>query len=89
MVKKLVPKERLLYLPLENGLSWDKICRFLDQPVPKEEFPRINDADGFHSMMAGILNPLLLDAMLKLGAVVVGVVGATGWAFWKYYMAQH
>ncbi|KAI7847489.1 P-loop containing nucleoside triphosphate hydrolase protein [Circinella umbellata] len=40
MVKKTVPKDRLLVLQLGEG--WNRLCEFLDKPIPNEPYPRTN-----------------------------------------------
>ena len=40
-VKATVPPERLLVFSVKEG--WEPLCNFLDQPVPDEPFPHIND----------------------------------------------
>ncbi|KAI9496880.1 hypothetical protein BDB00DRAFT_77378 [Zychaea mexicana] len=35
-VKEYVPQDRLLALKLEEGINLDKICAFLDKPVPAD-----------------------------------------------------
>lgn len=47
MIRGLVPKERLLEWRVEDG--WEPLCEFLKKDVPKEPFPRANDAMGFHN----------------------------------------
>ncbi|KAL8841918.1 MAG: hypothetical protein Q9170_000698 [Blastenia crenularia] len=39
LVKKTVPKERLLEFNVKMG--WPKLCEFLDVPVPAEPFPNL------------------------------------------------
>ncbi|KAI9262280.1 P-loop containing nucleoside triphosphate hydrolase protein [Phascolomyces articulosus] len=38
-VMETVPAERLLVLDLREGITWDKLCAFLEKPVPSEPFP--------------------------------------------------
>ena len=40
MVKRVVPEDRLLVLQLGEG--WNRLCEFLDKPVPNEPYPRTN-----------------------------------------------
>jgi hypothetical protein len=40
-VRKLVPKDRLLEWHASHG--WQPLCEFLDLPVPKEQFPHLNE----------------------------------------------
>ncbi|KAL1924000.1 uncharacterized protein VTP21DRAFT_7035 [Calcarisporiella thermophila] len=46
-VKRVVPEERLLIFNVKEG--WVPLCKFLDVPVPKEAFPRVNDRDAFRA----------------------------------------
>lgn len=34
-----------LEMDITRGDGWDKLCRFLDRPVPDQPFPRVNSAD--------------------------------------------
>jgi hypothetical protein len=44
-VRRTVPADRLL--EYESGQGWEPLCRFLDVPVPDEEYPRLNDTAEF------------------------------------------
>ncbi|CAH0054343.1 unnamed protein product [Clonostachys solani] len=45
-VRSLVPKDRLLEYRVQDG--WEPLCKFLDQPIPKEcPFPNVNDNSDF------------------------------------------
>lgn len=47
-LKKVVPKDRLVFLDLRDG--WEPLCRALDLPVPTDvPFPRINDSEAMDS----------------------------------------
>ncbi|KAI9262270.1 P-loop containing nucleoside triphosphate hydrolase protein [Phascolomyces articulosus] len=41
-VMENVPKERLLVLDLNEGITWEKICPFLDKPIPSQPYPHAN-----------------------------------------------
>mmetsp|Transcript_13867 Transcript_13867/g.15335 ORF Transcript_13867/g.15335 Transcript_13867/m.15335 type:complete len:264 (+) Transcript_13867:43-834(+) len=41
-VKQYVPEDRLLIFNVKEG--WEPLCNFLDLPVPRENFPKLNDA---------------------------------------------
>ena len=41
-VKKTVPANRLLVFEPKEG--WDPLCKFLNLPIPEEQFPHANDA---------------------------------------------
>jgi hypothetical protein len=81
-VRQLVPEENLLEYRVGEG--WARLCEFLDQPMPKEEFPRTNDTKSFGDRMEIVIQLVLLR-FLKRAAPIVGALGAGGAAlyFWK------
>lgn len=56
-VKAAIPAERLLIF--EVGEGWERLCKFLGVPVPKEPFPSENSTAEFlaHSAAAGVQKP--------------------------------
>ncbi|KAI8072870.1 P-loop containing nucleoside triphosphate hydrolase protein [Gongronella butleri] len=44
-VIKTVPADRLLVMNLGDG--WEPLCRFLDKPIPKEDYPKTNATEDF------------------------------------------
>lgn len=46
-VLRTVPKERLLQFDVRDG--WKPLCDFLQKPIPKDPFPRLNERDDFLS----------------------------------------
>ncbi|KAI7882023.1 hypothetical protein K492DRAFT_145421 [Lichtheimia hyalospora FSU 10163] len=48
-VKKNIPSDRLLIMELGEG--WERMCKFLDKPVPSEPYPRVNSTDSFKQMI--------------------------------------
>lgn len=80
MVKRLVPKERLLVMRLDEG--WDPLCRFLGKEVPKgEPFPRVNEGATFAKQWKG-LHTLLYIRAAQAAAMALGAVGAV-WLAWR------
>ncbi len=49
-VMREVPSERLLVFHVSEG--WDPLCRFLGVETPGRAFPRVNDAESFHTTFA-------------------------------------
>jgi hypothetical protein len=49
-VQREVPKDRLLVFKVSEG--WEPLCRFLGVEVPAEPFPRVNEAETFHTTFA-------------------------------------
>lgn len=45
LVRKMVPKERLLEFQI--GESWDRLCEFLEVPMPDVDYPNTNEAAAF------------------------------------------
>ncbi len=52
-VKAAIPADRLLVFEVKQG--WEPLCRFLDVPVPAEDFPRTNDRGEFWDRVNGNL----------------------------------
>lgn len=79
MVRGLVPPERLLTWRVEDG--WEPLCEFLGKEVPKEEFPKTNNAAGYQGRLDDIMNKNGKRAMINLGITLAVVVGlaAAGW----------
>ena len=48
-VKAAIAPERLLVFNVAEG--WEPLCRFLGQPVPATQFPRVNSAEEFKALM--------------------------------------
>lgn len=49
-VKEKCPSEKLLVFNVKEG--WEPLCKFLNVPVPNEDFPRVNDTKQFKALMA-------------------------------------
>ncbi|KAF7596688.1 hypothetical protein BBP40_000611 [Aspergillus hancockii] len=84
-VKEMVPKDRLLVVRLEDGLGWEQVCPFLDLPIPGEKYPRGNDPDKFHLIVEELLGPRAKLALLRLSALVLPVMGLTGYLGWRHF----
>lgn len=46
VIDAIAPERLLVYRP---GDGWEPLCRFLDVPVPDEEFPHLNDTAEFRA----------------------------------------
>ncbi|KAG9758079.1 hypothetical protein KCU73_g4083, partial [Aureobasidium melanogenum] len=62
LIKKLVPKERLLVYKLGSG--WAPLCEFLGKEIPEVEFPRVNETEElqervFLCLMLGLRRTML------------------------------
>lgn len=49
MIRRLVPKERLLEYNVKEG--WEPLCNFLGKEIPGGDFPRLNDGPAFNALM--------------------------------------
>lgn len=87
-MKGTLPKDRLLVVKLEEGLGWEQICPFLDLPIPEGKYPRGNEPDKFHRIVADYMEPRVKAAMLNLGAMVLATAGVAGYLGWRYYVRQ-
>ena len=48
-VQREIPADRLLVY--EVGSGWEPLCRFLDKPIPDEDFPHVNSTDEFGELL--------------------------------------
>ena len=46
-VKAALPAEKLLVFDVKQG--WEPLCRFLNVPVPDQQFPHVNDTEAFRA----------------------------------------
>ena len=51
-VQRGVPSDQLLVYPVGSG--WEPLCKFLDVPVPEEDFPHVNSSETFHELRDAI-----------------------------------
>lgn len=81
LVRRVVPKERLLEYRVGEG--WDKLCSFLEVPVPDHPFPHTNEQKTFGEridVMIGLaLKRVAMRVLPLLGALVA--VGAAAWVY--------
>jgi len=50
-VRAAIPRDRLLVFDVAEG--WEPLCRFLDAPVPKTPFPKLNSHTEFWQLVGG------------------------------------
>lgn len=70
-VKSTVPPEKLLIYDVKEG--WEPLCKFLNKPIPDEEFPYINDKEQIKNELNKILLICYIAQFLRLVAVLGGV----------------
>lgn len=83
MVKRVVPKEKLLMFKLEDG--WGPLCEFLGKPVPDVPFPKVNETKELQKRMKGYVKASYQNALIRMAkrwapvAVVLAGVGIWWW----------
>lgn len=68
----IAPERLLVWHPREG---WDRLCAFLDLPVPDEPFPNINEGASIKLVFQTIT---LVGMSLWVGSIAVAV-GAISW----------
>jgi hypothetical protein len=48
-VREIIPEEQLLIYQVKEG--WEPLCKFLNVPVPNEEFPNTNNREEFWELV--------------------------------------
>jgi len=83
-IKRQIPPDRLHVIRLEDGLGWEQLCAFTGDPIPSVPYPRGQEHEELKDDLVG---GLAKNAAMKLGAVVVPVLGAGIWfglhKFWR------
>ena len=82
MVKKVVPKERLLLFKLEDG--WEPLCRLLGKQIPDVPFPRGIEPLAVQEKINVYISQSYKRSAIKFAkqAVPVVVVAVAGLAWW-------
>ncbi|KAF7304529.1 hypothetical protein HMN09_00855500 [Mycena chlorophos] len=80
-IRALVPKERLLEYEVSQG--WEPLCEFLGRGVPKEAFPRVNDAAQFQERLDQSIRSIVATFVVRkvVPAVVLTAAAAAAW-YW-------
>ncbi|KAF2141672.1 uncharacterized protein K452DRAFT_228059 [Aplosporella prunicola CBS 121167] len=76
LIRSLVPADRLLEYRVGEG--WERLCEFLEKPVPEEPFPRVNDTQNMHVARRRMLTDAAAKvvsraAKISVPLMVVGV----------------
>ena len=61
-IQQLVPKDRLLNYEVGKD-GWAPLCEFLGVPVPKEDFPRVNETKAFGDRILAYYKMLAVRAL--------------------------
>ncbi|KAJ2978771.1 hypothetical protein NQ176_g3631 [Zarea fungicola] len=82
--RRLLPKNQLLSVMLEDGFGWEEICPFLGVPIPNEKYPRGNAPAEFDKLLGSFIGGRLLSVGFKaVGSVVVPAVAIGAWYYTK------
>ena len=70
-VKRVIPEEKLLMHSPKDG--WEPLCEFLDEPIPEEPYPWVNDSKVFarRLMFIKFLSWLPLIILLSVLGVIL------------------
>ena len=63
----------LLVIDIPGGDGWDKLCAFLDRPVPKIEFPKLYTSEERNAKRAAKSNSLFF-LLLRKSAQIMGQI---------------
>lgn len=82
MVRAKVPQGQLLEYRMSEG--WEPLCRFLERPVPREQFPWGNDAAEFKNLLRErrlrtVKEAAKIGWMYLVAAVVMIWAAYVGW----------
>lgn len=83
-VKEIIPADRLCHIQLSDGLDWEKICPFLDLPIPTEEYPDRNEPEKFKALLEDFLQSKVMVTVFRLSLVAVPTFGVAAWAGLRY-----
>lgn len=67
-VRSVTPRQRLVEMELGDG--WSPLCKALSVEVPKEAFPRVNDADA----VKGLEGRIFMEAAKIWGSIIAGII---------------
>ena len=82
-VKELVPADRLL--EFEPPCDWQTLCTFLDQPVPGEQYPHINETSEFAANLYIFRKTAILNTLSRISKVFIFLLPALS-SIW--YLSQ-
>lgn len=79
LVRKLVPKDRLLEYRLGSG--WEPLCEFLGKPVPDVPFPNVNETAALNEKLSIVMSRGMMTGLKRALVIVVPVI-VVGSAWW-------
>jgi hypothetical protein len=78
-VQAMAPKDKFLEFNIKQG--WGPLCEFLEVPVPKTPFLRVNDTATFLDFMEDVNRETMLQLLRSIGMTVATFAGF-GVALW-------
>ena len=79
-VRSVVPKDRLLEYDL--GAGWEPLCKFLEVPQPKEDFPNMNKKEDFFAIHGQYWKYSVYLSVKNVAKVAVPVLATAIGAFY-------
>lgn len=74
-IRSLVPQDNLLEHRSQDG--WGPLCKFLNRPIPKEPYPRVNEGDALFALHKKVfwilLGNLFATRILPLAVIILAV----------------
>ena len=80
MVRRLVPKDRLLEYQIGEG--WDRLCAFLEEDVPNVPYPNTNEAAAFRDRNWLRFKLSARRGAPKLATTGLGLLAVLVWSLW-------
>lgn len=79
-VRALVPKDQLLEYQVGEG--WDRLCDFLDVPVPQFAYPHTNEAAAFRERSWLRFKLSFVRGLPRIAMTVLAAAVVFSWVFW-------
>lgn len=79
-VRAMVPKDKLLEFQIGEG--WDRLCDFLEVPIPNVEYPNTNEAAAFRDRNRLRFRLALQRGLPRLIMTVLTIILAGMWILW-------
>lgn len=83
-IRSIVPTSQLLEFTPRDG--WKPLCQFLEKPVPREPYPRLNEGpytSDRHWRLIWIRLAIVLKAKAPYWGSCLVLIGAVYWAWRK------
>jgi len=84
-VRDLVPKDRLLEYQIGEG--WERMCEFLEIPVPDFPYPNTNEATAFRDRNKLRFWLAVKRGLPRFAMFLLSVLAAISWLAWFFASA--